>query len=157
MDWTKGFLAAGMMKAILLPFCKRIEIAGSIRREKEQVNDVELVVIADGCRLEQFFINVHYHPLYIFKKFGPKWKQYYYEGVKYDVFITNENHWGWIYLLRTGSQDFSKRVAIELKKAHYTMEEGRILDPFQKEVICKTEEEVFALINQDFILPKNRL
>src|SRR4051794_18791532 len=38
----------------LAPYCQRIEIAGSVRREAEKCNDVDVVCIASGNHLWEF-------------------------------------------------------------------------------------------------------
>jgi len=41
----------------LKPYCLQIEIAGSIRRKKPDVKDIELVAVADKYKLEKYFID----------------------------------------------------------------------------------------------------
>lgn len=48
-----GIMAAERLRAELEPFCERIAIAGSIRREKSVVGDIELVAIPRIDRDEQ--------------------------------------------------------------------------------------------------------
>ena len=48
-----GIMAAERLRAELGPYCERIEIAGSIRRGKAQVGDIELVAIPRVDRSEQ--------------------------------------------------------------------------------------------------------
>jgi DNA polymerase/3'-5' exonuclease PolX len=45
MDHAGAFAIAEQCRAVLAPFCARIEIAGSIRRGKPQVKDIELVAM----------------------------------------------------------------------------------------------------------------
>ena len=44
MEYNKALEIAEKTKAQLAPYCERIEIAGSIRRKKPDVGDIEIVV-----------------------------------------------------------------------------------------------------------------
>ena len=74
-------------------FCSRIELAGSIRREKVSVKDVEIVCIGDGWHLEKAFIDMKYSGV-VFTKFGAKYKRFLMGGIWHDVFICDEKNWG---------------------------------------------------------------
>ncbi len=45
MQLDKALEIAEKTKELLAPYCERIEIAGSIRRKKPEVKDIELVAI----------------------------------------------------------------------------------------------------------------
>ena len=45
-SWSRAHAAAQEVVELLSPACQRIEIAGSIRRHKAQVHDIEIVAIA---------------------------------------------------------------------------------------------------------------
>lgn len=45
MEYTKAYEIAIRVKELLTPHCERIEIAGSIRRKKPEVKDIEIVAI----------------------------------------------------------------------------------------------------------------
>ncbi len=45
MKLDKALEIAERTKKLLAPYCERIEIAGSIRRKKPEVKDIELVAI----------------------------------------------------------------------------------------------------------------
>jgi DNA polymerase/3'-5' exonuclease PolX len=42
MDYVQALAIAEQTRTALAPYCERIEIAGSIRRQKPQVKDIEL-------------------------------------------------------------------------------------------------------------------
>ena len=45
MEYEVAIEIAEKVKALLLPHCERIEIAGSVRRKKPNVKDIEIVAI----------------------------------------------------------------------------------------------------------------
>ncbi len=63
---------------------------------------------------------------------GPKYRSFAWptavEGrpVQVDLFTTTPEAWGWIYLLRTGSETFSHHVMTRLNEMGYTSHEGAI-------------------------------
>ncbi len=50
MRFEKAYSIAERVMKLLKPFCDRIEIAGSLRREKEEVKDIEIVAIPKSNR-----------------------------------------------------------------------------------------------------------
>jgi len=93
----------------LAPYCERIEIAGSIRREKAEVGDIEVVAIpapfADALLPELI-------PGARFIKNGSRYKQIALpEGINLDLFLVRPPvQWGVIFLLRTGPAEFSHKA-----------------------------------------------
>jgi DNA polymerase/3'-5' exonuclease PolX len=41
----------------IYPFCKRIEIAGSLRRKVQEPKDIELVAVSNGLYLHKWFLD----------------------------------------------------------------------------------------------------
>jgi hypothetical protein len=78
-------------KAELEPYCHRIEIAGSIRRQKPDVGDIELVCVPMGMKLTGFVDAVNKWSKI---KGSPKGKytQREYHGMKLDLFICTPSY-----------------------------------------------------------------
>jgi len=115
---------------LLSPDCERIEVAGSIRRKKPQVGDIELVAIPkmtiavptvptlfpptdQVSALDQF----DYSRIGVLVKGGSKFKQVeLHTGQHLDLFIvTPPAQWGVIFTLRTGDENFS-HLAVTKKR-----------------------------------------
>ena len=114
----------------LRPACERIEIAGSIRREKAEVKDIELVCVPDLTRvprraplefgkpippsyktkLDQLVAEMELDDDARIEKNGDRMKSFYlkYAGIKVDLFIVlPPAMWGVQMVIRTGPADFS--------------------------------------------------
>lgn len=104
----------------LREYCTRIEIAGSIRRKRPEIGDIELVAIPKF--LPDMFDQPNYggdHALDLVDwsmfgtmiKGGHKLKQIeLHSGINLDLFIvTPPASWGIIFLLRTGSEDWGRQ------------------------------------------------
>jgi DNA polymerase/3'-5' exonuclease PolX len=164
----------------LAPACHRIAIAGSLRREKEMVGDIEIVAIPKtvtktqtdlfgetvGDTTESLVDEALAGWPLTFHKTGEKYKQFSFEWqpswtFKVDLFLPNKDTWGVVFLLRTGSHLFSKRMVTArsyggLKPEAYTVEHGRVRVAGML-LPTPEEQDVFELWKMDWIDPKDRV
>ena len=148
---------------LLKPHCYRIEIAGSIRREKDIVNDVEIVCIPKPYQTGLFqnglakTVNqwqkvkgeLEYNKTKYTQRILP-------EGIKLDLFFAEEGNWGNILLIRTGDWEFSKYfMGVLLPQKGYKQEDG-FLKYNDKIIFCKEEKELFLRAGIKYIEPQNR-
>ena len=141
--------------SLLKPLCKRIKIAGSIRREKEECKDIEIVCVAISYKLEEFLLSQKRSGNIIYTKNGPKMKSFKWRGMQVDLFIANENNFGWILFLRTGPAEWNIKFMQQIKRAGYICENGTVRKNGEA-VPLKSESEVFQLINRKFVEPRGR-
>lgn len=120
---------------VLSPFCERIEIAGSLRRQCPLVSDIELVAIPKVESVERAIpgdlfgakevvtINRLWGALdgmlgshYV--KAGEKYRAFICpkETIQVDLFTAEPGNWGLILLIRTGPWEFSKSVVTRLRR-----------------------------------------
>lgn len=145
-------IAAQLVKA-MRPHCDRIDIAGSIRRQKAEVKDIEIVAIAKTERRgdpNELFDNemVTYNYLYEWARlesriqwikpgtseiepWPPKPDAKYLRGllagtdIKLDLFICRPENWGVIYAIRTGSDQFSTAMVTHIRdNTEYRVRDG---------------------------------
>lgn len=154
---------------ILKPRCQRIEIAGSLRRRKREVGDIEIVAIphfeSDMFGNATADHSLNYFPWKdwgVLELNGPKQKKIMlFEGIQLDLFIvTPPAQWGWILLLRTGPDTYSKKMVTHKNKygfmpGHLCSDEGRILDG-KTPVPTPEEVDVYNLFNMPYLLPECR-
>ena len=159
-ELAKALIIAEKIKAELKPFCERIEIAGSIRRKKEFVKDIEIVCIAKPFDVGLFESGV----AIVINKWekvkgelpGKYTQRILPEGIKLDLFFATKENWGLIYAIRTGSAEFSHRtLAVNWVKKGYKGIEG-FLHKNDKKINIYEEKDLFDLLEMDFIEPKNR-
>lgn len=172
---------AEVLVSSLLPACHRIEIAGSLRRERPLVGDIEIVAIPQIITKTQ--ANLFGEPLsetaesmvdgvleswpLTFHKNGPKYKQFSFEWqpgwtFKVDLFLQPDPAtWGWNFMIRTGSADFSKKMVVPCRFGGYKPEwatvEGARVWREGKALDTREESHVFELWGMEFIEPKDRL
>jgi len=166
----KAYQLAETIVKLLQPACDRIEIAGSIRRKKIDIGDVEIVLIPkvrwnllgepfwSAGDIEDALFKAGYH----FTKNGEHFKQFDLGICMCDLFITTPDKWGSILTIRTGPAEFSHRLVTS--KAHggympgYLQQiDGRITHRATGEIYDTPEEEdYFRVIGLPYIPPEKR-
>lgn len=126
MELARAFEIANGLLRRLEPVCERVAIAGSVRRGKPEVKDIEIVAILWNTGATNLFgesvasdldVSVLGRPV----KAGPKYKQVLLpEGINLDLFIvTPPAQWGVIFAMRTGPAEFSKALVTSRRFGGY--------------------------------------
>jgi DNA polymerase/3'-5' exonuclease PolX len=163
---------AERVRDLLAPHCDRIEIAGSIRRQKAEVGDIEICAIPKTVQEEDLFggTGVRRDPgfsqrvsnLGVIEAGDPTAGKYIKlqlpAGIQMDLFLATQDNWGWIFAIRTGSAEFSHRkLAAGLLRAGHKAEGGRIHRLADGAIVPLPEEaDLFNLIGLPFIHPRHR-
>jgi len=135
---------------LLKPYCQRIEIAGSIHREKPEVKDIEIVAIPKD--LTEFSNEVNKLEKVKGEPTGKYTMRVLPEGIKLDLFIANERNWGLIFAIRTGSAEFSHKVLATgwVKKGYHSVN-GMLVSQNGREIEVREEKDLFDLIGIPYI------
>ena len=135
MKLDEGWRLAVGLRLALEPGCDRIEIAGSVRRGKPEVHDLEIVAspktefVATGNLFgEMSELEVdHFEPTLrdviengpwefdpVLKRNGPRYKRLRHArtGVSCDLFLVTPAGWGGAMAIRTGPAEFSQALVI---------------------------------------------
>ncbi len=161
----------------LAPACTRIEIAGSVRREKPEVKDIELVAVPLIHQEEDLFggpgekVNILETLIGGLKrgkgfrsivKDGPRYKQIVLnEGINLDLFIVlPPAEWGVLFLIRTGPADFSKKLVTSrraggLLPSNLKVKDGAVWRGIDK-LPTPEERDVFRLLDMAYTEPRER-
>lgn len=173
--------AATAIKHELTPFVERISIAGSIRRQRPEVADIELVAIPriGTARRPGELLPRHVDLLDHYAReqldagrwqprldkngrpaLGDRYKRLLVNGVPLDLFATTPASWGVILLIRTGPADSSRAMVTPRSKG------GRLPDGYRVQdgairtvtgaVAIATEEDWFTLAGMAFVPPEER-
>ena len=154
----------------LAPFCQRIEAAGSYRRQKPELGDIEIVAVPlfvtdmfGDVSSKHLLDTVDWESRFgKIVKGGHKYKQIeLFNGITLDLFIvTPPAQWGIQFMIRTGSAEFSRRLVTSkqfggLMPSCYKVKDGAIWKG-GKIISTPDEKDVFALLGIDFIPPESR-
>ncbi len=135
--------------------CTRVAVAGSIRRRKPEVGDIEIccVPLPD---------TVFFPVLGAVIKDGARFKQYQLqEGIKLDLFIVlPPAEWGVLFTIRTGPPDFSRRIVTQRNKRGLLPSDMSVHDGalWRGDEMIPTPEEsdFFQAIGLKWIDPEDR-
>ena len=159
---TANAIALGVVEQ-LKPYCTRIEIAGSIRRKKAEIGDIEIVAIPkpystglleDGIasvvnKWEKVKGEMEYGKTKYTQRILPS-------GIKLHLFFAEEGNWGSIFAIRTGSADYS----------HYVLANGWVRQGFksiggflwrgEEKYEVREEKDLFQMIGIRYVEPEKR-
>lgn len=170
MELQKAKAIAEELKALLEPACQRVIIAGSIRRQKPLVGDIELLCIPMfvngvdqldreiGALVIQRILGFRLNKLGS-RVYGPKNKLMLHlpSGIGVDIFSTDAQCWPVALVVRTGGEKTNKRIAtVALRKGWHWHAYGKGFTTPDGEVICHSEREVFEAVGLSYLLPWER-
>jgi len=140
----------------LAPYCQEIVVAGSIRRRKEFIHDIDLVLIpSDPWNLEH-----EIGGLGIRHASGDKLKRIklYDSGVQVDLYFASDETWATLLLIRTGSKDNNIRLATLAKKKgwHLAASGDGLFDENLKRIAGDSEESIYAALDLPWQAPEER-
>ncbi len=141
----------------LKPYCHRIEIAGSIRRQRPFIGDIDIVLIpSDPWNLEAEVLALArpFQP----KVSGEKLKRFDYKGAQIDLYYASPETWATLLLIRTGSKESNIRLCTLAKRKgwHLAASGDGLFDDTGKRVAGDTEESIYKALGLPFQRPEER-
>src|SRR3990172_1393188 len=140
----------------LLPYCKRVEIVGSIRRKSNNPKDVDVVLIPKNHsakeKLEKFLESKGK------KALGGEKKAYFrINGIDVELYYTIPEEWGaalLAYSSRRGS-GIGLRIVARLK-GYKLSQHGLFSRKTGRRIAGKTEKEIYYALGRPYKEPWNR-
>ncbi len=166
MPLRRGRELADNLVSDFAPYCRRIEIAGSIRRRIPDVGDIEIVaeplwranLLGDPSQsfLDPVLESMRERRLLVSLKNGPRYKQFelVHAGCRLDLFLCTVDTFAVNLLLRTGPQGFSKRIVT--KESMGDFKDARLVRDGQT-IITPDEKDVFRSLGRVYVEPWKRL
>lgn len=174
MSYDYALRLAEHLVSKLQPGCERILIAGSLRRQKREIGDIEIVAMPmlaptldmfgeaiPGQEVSGLDDQLALLSTEGYTKNGSKYKQFGYKGASVDLFIASRETWGCVATIRTGSADFTHWLVTPRNKgggcySHLKFSEGRLMDG-AKALDTSEERLLFAALDRDWIEPVDRI
>ena len=163
---------ASRIVEILEPHCERIEIAGSVRRQKPLIGDIEIVCIP---KRDFDMFGAPTGVCADFSQAVEKWEKVRGDadgrytqrilpntnGFTVDIFMADTDNWGWIFALRTGSAIYAQRILLSgLRKVDCFAENGYIYDYSNtlspRKLSIAEESDLYKLMKIEYIAPEKR-
>ncbi len=152
MELKKAEVIAKNIMETLKPFCEKIEIVGSIRRKKQEVKDIDIVLIPKDI----FNLQIKIQKLGKSIKDGLKYKQLRLkEEINCDIFLCDKNDFGVLKLLKTGSQNNNIILCSQAKRKGWKLGANGLIDNKDK-VIAKDEINIYKELRLEYKQPEER-
>jgi DNA polymerase (family 10) len=136
------------------PYCERIEVAGSIRRKKSEVRDVDIVLIPKPSLWRRIIATLQGAMGAKILKRGDSIAQVTIRDVNVDLYVASEHSWGVLLLIRTGSAEHNIKLSqVALRKGMSLTHKGLIKGG---KVIASTEKEIFEALDLPYVEPELR-
>ena len=158
----------------LIPVCDKVEVAGSIRRGKGEVRDIDIVAIPNEDKLLAggFFCRQHLISTLAFpavpRANGTKLATFLYKGeplykgaqfdAAVDIYWATAETWGTILLIRTGSKEYNVCLCIQARSRGWVLHAGGegLYDGMDRKIAGETEEGIFKALGMRFVPPGER-
>jgi DNA polymerase (family 10) len=137
--------------AELSPLSKRMEIAGSIRRNKAEPKDVVLIPKNEQCK-RRIMAYAKMHKTGNIGH-GSHHLSYITDGVEIELYFTSDEDWGAMLMYATGTNQYNIMMRTYAKfKGMKLSQHGLFRDG--KMIVGETEEEIYAALGKKWKPPK---
>jgi len=145
---------AGAVVKCLSPYCQRIEVAGSIRRSKLWVNDIDLVLIPHDL----WNLHAELMKLGQLKMSGKKIMRVIVGSTQVDIYIANEATWATLLLIRTGSKENNIRLCSRAKDMgwHLAASGDGLFNDKGERIAGDSEESIYGALGLPYQWPEER-
>jgi DNA polymerase (family 10) len=156
---------------IVEPFCVRVEVAGSFRRLRPIINDLDIVIqpkpepgswvqILKALRSEFDAVTEKQGDKLatLYLRFSKKHSDFEELGhVQIDLYRATSATWGILLLVRTGSKEHNVYLCnLALAKGMRLLYSQGLVDKDGHVLAGRTEEEVFQALGMPFVIPQDR-
>lgn len=138
----------------LSPYCQKIEVAGSVRRQKPQVHDIDLVLVPNDLW------NLHNKIMELgqVKMSGSKIIRAMIGDIQVDIYFAEPKTWATLLLIRTGSAENNIRLASLAKKKGWRLAASGdgLFDENGQRIAGDSEESIYQALDLPYQAPWDR-
>lgn len=139
----------------LMPYCSMACVAGSIRRRKPIVGDVDIVAVPLPDENEQLL--AAFRSLGVCEGKGKVVLSATIEGVQVDLWLVPAASWGAAILFATGSAQENIRLRAVAKRSGWKLSQYDLSDVATGQIIAsETEESIYEELGLSFLRPEQR-
>ena len=165
MKLERAMQIAARIAEELTPFCHTLQIAGSIRRQRPEVGDIDIVCLpSDSHGLRARVLKTHprviadgKHNLEVTLSGGLRLDVWMAQPGQRTLFGEGGTNWGSLLLCRTGSIGHNIHLVEHAKRLGLRWNPyWGVYDGMSRCIACETEEDIFKVLKLDFIKPGDR-
>ncbi|MBA7560629.1 hypothetical protein ES708_02258 [subsurface metagenome] len=154
MELEKAKVIADTVVKALEPYCKRIVVAGSIRRQKPTVRDIDLVLIARNRQnLDSALMRMG-----SYKMSGIKIARVEMDSIPLDIYFATPETFATLLLIRTGSVESNIRLATRAKKRGWRLAASGdgLFNEHGERIAGDSEESIYEALGVPYQEPWER-
>ena len=154
MELEKAKVIADNVVKVLEPYCEHIEVAGSIRRQKPFVNDIDLVLIAR----DRWGLDGVLQRMGKYKMSGLKITRIEMDTISLDIYFATPETFATLLLIRTGSTENNIRLAAAAKRRgwHLKANGDGLFNEKGERLAGDSEESIFEALGLPRQEPEER-
>ena len=154
MELERALAIAEGVKALLEPACWEVEIAGSIRRRRPLVNDIDLVLVPQ----DRYIVDSILMRLGKVKMSGMKITRVQMDNISLDVYYASPESFATLLLIRTGSVENNIRLCSSAKKRgwHLAANGDGLFNERGKRIAGDSEESIYEALGVPYQEPWRR-
>ncbi|MDO8528274.1 MAG: hypothetical protein Q7S06_00055 [Nanoarchaeota archaeon] len=136
------------------PYCRKIQIVGSIRRMEKNPVDIDIALIPKD-KENKIKIEENLRKKGKFVQGGEKRETFKIEGVKVEIYYTTEDSWGATLLAYSSKFGAGIGLRIVARKKGFKLNQYGLFKR-NKKVAGKTEEEIYHALEREWKKPELR-
>ncbi|MBA7681609.1 hypothetical protein ES703_89949 [subsurface metagenome] len=154
MELEKAKVIADTVVKALEPYCDRVVVAGSIRRQKPTVRDIDLVlVVRDRQNLDSALMRMG-----SYKMSGMKIARIEMDSIPLDIYFATPETFATLLLIRTGSVESNIRLATLAKKRGWRLAAsgGGLFNEHGERIAGDSEKSIYEALGVPYQRPEER-
>lgn len=146
---------ANKIKRWLKPYCKKIKIAGSIRRNEKNPKDIDIVLVSKKDNKKKIKERLKEEGKYL--RGGKSQMFFKINNVKVQLFFAKEDEWGAMLMAYSGKKGSNIGLRLVAKKKGFKLtRHGLFKRKSNKKIAGKTEKEIYKALNRPYKEPEDR-
>jgi len=149
---------AGKVVETIRDMCERIEVVGSIRRRKREVNDIDVVLIPKFGTWPSIVPHLKKALNMVVIREGPELLGLGFSeaDLPVDIYKATPENWGVLLLIRTGSKEHNIKLCTRARWKGMMLSAAKGVIKDGKVIASRTEEEIFKALGMSFVEPEKR-
>jgi DNA polymerase (family 10) len=168
-SYDQAMAAAQALIALIERACERVEIAGSIRRQRPFVHDIDLVVIPKYETIETDLLGGTEQVSQLDQLLqdqdavanhgGDKIKTGVIDGIPFDIYIASPSTWATLLLIRTGSKEHNIMLTTRARELGMKLcaNGTGLVNRYTGDIIAwESEGSIFRALGMAYVEPEKR-
>ena len=139
----------------IAPYITRGRLAGSIRRKKPIVRDIDIVIESPLINIDK--LKNELSKLGTLKLKGDKLIRILTpDNAQVDIYIASKENYESLLLIRTGSKEHNIKLTTRAQSLNYKLTANGLIDNKTGSIIAKSEKDIFKALKMNYVEPEKR-